>query len=153
VTSDGNDRSFERWALLGALALAGVGFAAFLSRRGALTDGSPGIDAERPSDLVRLRIGGPRSQDASQPVAPDDANRPQPPDVVNPDPTPGRDVRSPDDAPPAPRTVIVRSGETLGEIVQRELGSVSRLAEVVRLNGLDDPDSIRAGVEIRLPAE
>jgi nucleoid-associated protein YgaU len=51
-----------------------------------------------------------------------------------------------------PRTYIVRKGDSLGEIAQRELGSARRWPEIVKLNHLDDPDDVPAGLALRLPS-
>jgi nucleoid-associated protein YgaU len=148
VSSEQSNSSFERWALLGAAALAAVGFAAFYSRHD-----SPGTDSgddalSRDADILRVRIGGERSERPSAtPEASADPEEPQP--EVSSDPPPGEAAPP----PPAERTVTVRAGETLGEIVQREPGTVSRLDEVVRLNGIENPDDVREGTTLRLPAE
>ena len=49
------------------------------------------------------------------------------------------------------RTYVVKKGDSLGEIAQRELGSARRWPEIVKLNEIDDPDDVPAGVELRLP--
>lgn len=54
--------------------------------------------------------------------------------------------------PATPRTYIVRKGDSLGEIAQRELGSARRWPEIVKLNDLDDPDDVPAGLALRLPS-
>jgi len=50
------------------------------------------------------------------------------------------------------RTYVVKPGETLGEIAQRELGTFRRWTEIQRLNGNLTPSSLRAGMKLRLPA-
>ena len=52
-----------------------------------------------------------------------------------------------------PRTYIIRPGDTLGVIAQRELGTVRRMNEIIALNptALADPDVVPVGVTIRLP--
>jgi nucleoid-associated protein YgaU len=56
---------------------------------------------------------------------------------------------------PAPtkkgRTHVVQSGDTLGEISQKYLGTVKRMNEIVKLNGLDDADDIRLGMTLKIP--
>lgn len=57
---------------------------------------------------------------------------------------------------PAPRayaTYTVRSGDTLGEIAQRLLGTVRRLPELIDLNRdrLDDENRIQVGMTLRVP--
>lgn len=66
--------------------------------------------------------------------------------------------RTPDRAPPASsarasaeRIHVVQKGETLGAIAARELGSARRWPEIVKLNKIDDPDNVPAGVRLRLP--
>jgi nucleoid-associated protein YgaU len=56
---------------------------------------------------------------------------------------------------PAPaRTYVVKKGDSLSEIAQRELGTVRRQEEILTLNRdqLSDPDSIRVGMKLLLPA-
>ena len=50
------------------------------------------------------------------------------------------------------RTYTVRDGDTLGEIAQRLLGSSKRWPEIVKLNGIDDPDVVPVGTMLKLPA-
>ncbi len=50
------------------------------------------------------------------------------------------------------RTYVVKRGDSLGEIAQRELGSARRWQEIVKLNGIEDPDHVPAGVTLRLPS-
>lgn len=51
------------------------------------------------------------------------------------------------------REYTVKSGDTLGEIAKRELGSAKRWREIVELNKdvIDDPDNVAAGTKIKLP--
>jgi LysM repeat protein len=53
--------------------------------------------------------------------------------------------------PPAPRftTYTIRTGDTLGDIGRRH--GVTR-DELARVNGIDEPDLIRPGQELRIPA-
>lgn len=53
----------------------------------------------------------------------------------------------------AERTHVVAPGEYLGKIAQEYLGTVSRMDEIVVLNGLDDADDIRVGMKLRIPPE
>ena len=55
------------------------------------------------------------------------------------------------DAPPA-REYVVLPGDSLGAISQKLLGTVRRMDDIVRLNGLKDPDDIRVGQTLRIPA-
>jgi len=52
----------------------------------------------------------------------------------------------------APTTYTVASGDTLGEIAQRLLGSSKRWGEIVELNGIEDPDVVPVGTRLRIPA-
>lgn len=56
--------------------------------------------------------------------------------------------------PAAARTYTVKSGDSLGVIAQRELGTVKRMQEIMVLNGdqLSDENSIRVGMVLKLPA-
>jgi len=53
------------------------------------------------------------------------------------------------------RTYEVQAGDILGKIAQKELGTVRRMDEILRLNAdkLKDADSIRVGMKIRLPSK
>lgn len=56
-------------------------------------------------------------------------------------------------APVATRDYTVKPGDTLGLIAQRELGTVKRLGDIMKLNPkLADADSIRVGDVIKLPS-
>lgn len=57
----------------------------------------------------------------------------------------------PGDAKVKPGTYTVRRGDTLGEIAQRVLGSTKRKTELMKLNNINDEDSIRVGAVLRLP--
>ena len=52
----------------------------------------------------------------------------------------------------SPRTYAVKSGDTLSQIAQRELGTIKRTAEILKLNNIDDADEIYAGLVLKLPA-
>jgi len=158
VSEDVADRTFERWALAGAAVLAIAGLAAFLARRvpppgegtevparGAGISATSGGDA----DLVRVRIGGERPPEPTPNDDEDDDDGSR----VLPDPAPPSPAPPPPEpiTPATPRTVVVQPGETLGQIAERELGTVRRLQEIVDLNGIGDPDNVRAGTELKLP--
>lgn len=53
------------------------------------------------------------------------------------------------------RTYEVRAGDILGKIAQKQLGTVKRMDEILRLNAdkLADADSIRVGMKIKLPSK
>ncbi|MFG0307484.1 MAG: LysM peptidoglycan-binding domain-containing protein [Phycisphaerales bacterium JB040] len=48
---------------------------------------------------------------------------------------------------------VVKKGDILGRIAQEHLGTVKRVDEIVKLNGLKDENDIRWGMTLRLPAE
>jgi nucleoid-associated protein YgaU len=50
------------------------------------------------------------------------------------------------------RTYVVLKGDSLGKISQSLLGTSRRMNEIVELNGLKDPDDIRVGQTLRIPA-
>ena len=54
---------------------------------------------------------------------------------------------------PASREYTVRSGDSLSLIAQKECGSTRSMDEICRLNGLSDPDMIRGGMVLKLPAK
>ena len=69
---------------------------------------------------------------------------------------PGADGTAPTDQPdqPAESAVYrVAKGDYLGHIADRYLGGFSDYRELADLNEIDDPDRIRAGQLLRLPAE
>lgn len=140
---------FERYGLVAALTL--VALCLLLADR---LRPSRSTATVPPADkLLRIRIGGniPRRVVPAAPAAP----RQEAPRVLQPVP-PAHDAGGPaklasaDLPPAAPRTVTVRSGDTLSEISTRELGTSRRAAEIARLNGID-PAHIREGQSLRLP--
>ncbi|MBM3990729.1 MAG: LysM peptidoglycan-binding domain-containing protein [Planctomycetes bacterium] len=50
------------------------------------------------------------------------------------------------------RTYTVKSGDTLGAIASRELGSASRWTEIQSLNASLNPNNLKVGTSIQLPA-
>jgi len=54
----------------------------------------------------------------------------------------------------ANRMYTIKPGDTLGEIAQRELGTIKRMGEILALNKttIRQPDSLPVGATIRLPA-
>lgn len=59
----------------------------------------------------------------------------------------------PAESPGAPRVYTVKSGDTLGEIASRLLGTSKRTDEIVELNGLDSADTIFVGMTLQIPAQ
>lgn len=45
----------------------------------------------------------------------------------------------------------VKSGDTLGAISKKYLGDTNRYKEIAQFNGIEDPDKIQAGQEIKIP--
>ncbi|MGV6815078.1 MAG: LysM peptidoglycan-binding domain-containing protein [Phycisphaerales bacterium] len=52
----------------------------------------------------------------------------------------------------ASRSYVVQSGDTLGEISMRLLGTSKRDGEIAKLNGLESKDDIRIGMTLKIPA-
>jgi nucleoid-associated protein YgaU len=50
------------------------------------------------------------------------------------------------------REYVVLKGDMLSTISQKLLGTVRRMDEIVKLNGLKDPDDIRVGQTLKIPA-
>jgi nucleoid-associated protein YgaU len=55
------------------------------------------------------------------------------------------------DASPT-RTYVVLKGDMLSTISQKLLGTTRRMNEIVELNGLKDPDDVRVGQTLKIPA-
>lgn len=51
------------------------------------------------------------------------------------------------------RVYTVKSGDTLGEIAYKLLGTSKRADEIVKLNGLESADTIFVGMTLKIPAE
>lgn len=65
---------------------------------------------------------------------------------------PGATEAAPARKPAPTRDYTVKPGDTLGVIAQRELGTVKRMGEILKLNPtLPDADSIQVGNVIKLP--
>ena len=47
----------------------------------------------------------------------------------------------------------VKSGDTLSEIALRFLGTSRRADEIMKLNGIEDPRKVQAGMELKIPRE
>lgn len=94
--------------------------------------------------------GGARTvpADTGEPLAPAPGAKPDFSNVTG----GSRTVAAAPDA--APATYTVQKGDTLSHIAQRELGKASRWRELYEANRdqLDDPDRIRPGQVLRLPA-
>lgn len=57
-----------------------------------------------------------------------------------------------DDKAGSARTYVVRKGDTLSTISQRELGTMKRTSEIMKLNKISDPSSLKIGATLQLPA-
>ncbi len=148
-SDENGGRAFERWLAVGVIVLTGVSIVAFLQHRR-----TPRVGGERVDDsnLLRLELGG---RDGLRPDAGTQTPAPLPAPV---DPAPDRAPDAPPETPPdspeverTTRSVIVRDGDTLGHIAQRELGSTRYAHEIQSLNGITNPRDLRAGDEILVP--
>jgi nucleoid-associated protein YgaU len=52
----------------------------------------------------------------------------------------------------AEQAYTIKSGDNLSHIAQRFYGAASKYSQIAQANGIADPDKIRAGQEITLPA-
>jgi 5'-nucleotidase len=152
-----------RYGLLAALTLV---IASFLvwdrlhpPSRGHLSRGSW---SEAMTRRARIVVGGspvlpPPPAEAATPSA-------TPPAAASAVPGTAAGAPSPASAPPATPppgaapaaaapTYTVRSGDTLGAVAQRLLGTVRRTAELATLNGLETGAVLRVGTVLRLPAD
>ncbi len=132
---------FERYALIAALTLVVLCLLIWDNWQG---NGGP-APAPRADRTLKVELGGAGPGPGKSPPA---ADAPR----VTIDAPPVAPPRSPPPVPPE-RTYSVRSGDTLGEIAKRELGSASRAGEIARLNGISDPAKIREGEVLRIPAK
>lgn len=67
-------------------------------------------------------------------------------------PEPVRAPARPEARPETVRTYTVKRGDSLAKIAQAQLGSSRRVADLLKLNGLSDPDDIKIGQVLKLPA-
>jgi nucleoid-associated protein YgaU len=67
---------------------------------------------------------------------------------------PAQGMPQPTPAKASMKTYTVKSGDTLGEIAKRELGSASKYMEIFNANRdlLSDPDKIKPGQVLKMPA-
>ncbi len=109
-------------------------------------------------DVLELRLGAPPAPEAAAPlVAP--AVQPNPAGAAGgggpgatASGTPSAAAPATPAKPAVPSTslYVVQPGDTLSTIAQKQLGSATLAAELARLNGITDPNRIRAGMQIRL---
>lgn len=97
---------------------------------------------------VKILIPGVSSPQASKPAS----VKPEGPAVKH---APRAETRPAAPAAGQARTYVIKKGDTLGLIAQRELGTMRRASEIIALNKsvLADPDVVPVGVAIRLPAK
>lgn len=103
---------------------------------------------------ARLTIPGATRGVESQPAATASNTRPRTqaanaPATTTPAAAPTQSA--PQRSSPGERVHVVQKGETLGAIAAKELGSARRWPEIARLNRIEDPDNVPAGVRLRLP--
>ena len=101
---------------------------------------NPGIDPAKLPVGTKIRLTG---AGASKPVATPQKTEPK---LAAAKPSPASTP-----SPAGGRSYSVRSGDTLSQIAQRELGSKDRWRELVELNPGLDPAKLHVGTSIRLP--
>lgn len=132
---------FERYALIAALTLVVLCLLIWDNWQG----GARPAPAPRTDRTLRVQMGGDAPRPGTTPPRGD-----APRVTVDTPPPP-----APPAPPPAPslRTYTVKSGDTLGDIAKRELGSSARAGDIAELNGISDPAKIKQGQVLRLPAK
>jgi len=48
---------------------------------------------------------------------------------------------------------VVQQGDTLSKIAEEKLGSSDQWQEIARANGIDDPETLRVGQRLKIPAK
>jgi len=91
----------------------------------------PNPDVVKPGDVLRLPASAASAGSSARARAPETTPRPH----------------------AGAREHRVRAGQSLWRIAAAELGDGDRWTEIAELNGLDDPNAIREGDVLRLPAE
>ena len=89
---------------------------------------------QTPAAPAKSRAGGPSSTSSSRTVTPATGSGRRP------------------SAPPATVPYTIRSGDTLSSIAERRLGSARHWTRIARANPLLDPNRLRVGEVIRIPA-
>jgi LysM repeat protein len=95
-------------------------------------------------DVLVFRLGGAPGLAAAPAPAPPPQQRPVAPP---PQPTPALQQTTP---PAGHDTYVVKAGDTLSSIAQRELGSAQLAGELARLNKIADPAALRVGQVLKL---
>ncbi len=99
---------------------------------------------------VALAIGADSSEPV-QPVVPEAPAEPAPADEEPPAKLVAIDLAAGQDWDPGLREYVVRPGDTLGHIAQRELGSYAHLDQILKLNEGIDPERLKEGQKLTLP--
>jgi nucleoid-associated protein YgaU len=108
-------------------------------------DGQLPAAAERATEGQGLPLAEELSEEPTGQPAADPAT------ILRPTDEPAPVERPVANVPAATRAYVVKSGDTLSEIAQRELGSSRRWQEIADANPDLDPNRLRAGKTIRLP--
>lgn len=116
------------------------------------------LDAQRAADLAAGRRS--RAEELAKARNPQPRSAPQPQDIVQRQrevpakaalvAATTRRVSAP--AQPKRATYVVRSGDSLERIARRELGDGARWREVAELNGIKNPNLVRVGQKLAMPA-
>jgi nucleoid-associated protein YgaU len=145
-TADTGERAgdFERYALVAALTLVVLCLILWDRWHAAPEVGGVGA-APAPDRALRVSIGGGDAETRRPPQA-------EKPHVsIDAPASPAPAPVAPPPAAAAPRTYVVKSGDSLYDIAKSELGSSSRVQEIVELNGLADASKLKIGQSLKLP--
>jgi len=97
----------------------------------------------------------PATMPTVSPLADPTGARPRPQEVAGPSPAAALPTAGPPKPaampPPEVRFHDVRPGESLSEIAHRYYGDIRLTDELAQVNGIDDPDDLRAGHRLRVP--
>lgn len=85
-------------------------------------------------------------------IQPRGIGKPPPPASKSRPAAPTATPKAPTGKAPATGTYTVKSGDTLWAIAVRLLGSGSRYPEIAKLNGISNPNLIRVGTVLKVPA-
>jgi nucleoid-associated protein YgaU len=139
--------------LLLFLALVGLGMIIVESLR-APPEGPPTVGADG-GNVLELRLG--RPPPASTPASAASsrtAGKPARPAGADPSPPPQQPATQPAGQAAAPAAsgdfYVVQPGDTLSSIAQQQLGSAQLADELAKLNGITDPNKVKAGMRLRL---
>jgi nucleoid-associated protein YgaU len=119
-----------------------------------IAEANPDVDPGRLKVGQKIRLPGLESKPSGPQRQTDD---PRDQRTANPDPATDDEPQSAN--PPAedsgPRSVRVRSGDTLSSIAERVYGDPGRWERILEANRdrIDQPESLQVGTELRVPAE